>query len=160
MAAGVLTGEGSVWCSIAGRRRQGSVGERGNKAERRRGPPAANSSRRRAGRLRHGEHVVSPAAAAAAAGRERALGEGPLLRTARGRASGPIVSRQPGVRRWGGSAGSLPEVATAATSARVAATVGQSHKGGRASPARGPAHAATAAAAERSYLTSFPFPQF
>lgn len=126
--------------------------------------PQGAPSRRRAGRLR-AKHVVSPAAAAAAAaGWEPALGEGAAAPAppARGRACGPIVSQLRGVRRLGARGGQrrrwLRSRSTAAAAGATLPPVAprrDSHtKGSRASPAHGPAHAA----AERSppYRLSFP----
>lgn len=156
MAAGVLAGEGLRVVAREPADAGSEVEESGGTKRSDSGVrPQRTPSRRRAGRLR-AEHVVSPAAAAAA-GWERARGEGAAVAPAlpaRGRASGPIVSRQPGVRRWGGSALSIPRPRQERPRLRWQSRRVSHTKGSRASPARGPAHAA----AERSppYRLSFP----
>lgn len=137
--------KGSVGSLGAGRRRRGSGGERGNKAERRRGPPAAGSlaasggpAARRARCEPRGSGGGGGQGAGAGGGGRRAPAP-----PARGGAFGPIVSRRPGVRRWGAPGGQRRRLglrslhtpaATGATSGPVAAAARRSHKRQRSLP--------------------------
>lgn len=66
------------------------------------------------------------------------------------------MNRQPGVRRWGGSAGSIPRPRQERPQLGGSRSASVTQKAVELTPARGPAHAAAAAERSPPYRLSFP----